>query len=130
MPDAAKAKRFCKHLYRVAQDRPGLLHTETAVAHPVDRSALAQAVAACEELGQTPDGKRIHLFRGGLDSPVLREVGRLRELAFRAVGEGSGQRRDLDRYDLHYDPLILWEPRELEIVGAYRMVRTAPAIPA
>ena len=128
LPDAAKAKLFCKHLYRVAQDRPGLLHTETAVAHPVDRSALAQAVAACEELGQTPDGKRIHLFRGGLDSPVLREVGRLRELAFRAVGEGSGQRRDMDRYDLHYDHLILWEPRELEIVGAYRMVRTAPVL--
>ena len=128
LPDDAKAKLFCKHLYRVAQDRPGLLHTETAVAHPVDRSALAQAVAACEPLGQTPDGMRIHLFRGGLDSPVLREVGRLRELAFRAVGEGSGQRRDLDRYDLHYDHLILWEPRELEIVGAYRMVRTAPVV--
>lgn len=128
LPDAAKAKLFCKHLYRMAQDRPGLLRTETAVAHPVDRSALALAVAACEPLGETPDGKRIHLFRGGLDSPILREVGRLRELAFRAVGEGSGQRRDLDRYDLHYDHLILWEPRELEIVGAYRMVRTAPVL--
>ena len=128
LPEAAKAKLFCKHLYRVAQDRPGLLHTETAVAHPVDRSALAQAVAACPLLGQTPDGKRIHLFRGNLDSPVLREVGRLRELAFRAVGEGSGRRRDVDHYDPYYDHLILWEPQELEIVGAYRMVRTAPVL--
>ena len=128
LPDAAKAKLFCKHLYRVAQDRPGLLHTETAVAHPVDRSALAQAVGACALLGQTPDGKRIHLFRGALDSPVLREVGRLRELAFRAVGEGSGRRRDLDRYDLIYDHLILWDPQDLEIVGAYRMVRTAAVV--
>ena len=128
LPDAAKAKLFCKHLYRVVQDRPGLLHTETAVAHPVDRSALAQAVGACALLGQTPDGKRIHLFRGALDSPVLREVGRLRELAFRAVGEGSGRRRDLDRYDLIYDHLILWDPQDLEIVGAYRMVRTAAVV--
>ncbi len=128
LPDAAKAKLFCKHLYRVAQDRPGLLHTETAVAHPVDRSALAQAVGACALLGQTPDGKRIHLFRGALDSPVLREVGRLRELAFRVVGEGSGRRRDLDRYDLIYDHLILWDPQDLEIVGAYRMVRTAAVV--
>ena len=128
LPDAAKAKLFCKHLYRMAQDRPGLLHTETAVAHPVDRSALSQAIGACELLGQTPDGKRMYLFRGELDSPVLREVGRLRELAFRAVGEGCGQRRDLDRYDAHYDHLILWDPQDLEIAGAYRMARTAQVL--
>ena len=123
-PEAA-AKLLRKHLYRLAQDKPALLHVETAIAHPVNRSALTMAVAACELLGETPDGKRIHLFHGGLDSPILREVGRLRELAFRAVGEGSGLRRDLDRFDTHYDHLILWDPQDLEIAGAYRMVRTA-----
>lgn len=126
-PEAA-AKLLRKHLYRVAQDKPALLHVETAIAHPVNRSALAQAVGACELLGETPDGKRIHLFRGGLDSPILREVGRLRELAFCAVGEGSGMRRDLDRFDAHYDHLILWDPQDLEIAGAYRMVRTAAVV--
>lgn len=124
----AVAKMLRKHLYRVAQDKPTLLRVETAIAHPVDRSALAQAVAACELLGQTPDGKRIHLFQGALDSPILREVGRLRELSFRAVGEGSGTRRDLDRYDAYYDHLILWDPQDLEIAGAYRMVRTAKVL--
>jgi SAM-dependent methyltransferase len=104
------------------------LKVETAIAHPVNRSALAQAVTACELLGETPDGKRIHLFRGALDSPILREVGRLRELSFRAVGEGSGARRDLDRYDAHYDHLILWDPQDLEIAGAYRMARTAQVL--
>ncbi len=126
-PDAA-AKLLRKHLYRVAQDKPSLLRVETAIAHPVDRSALAQAVAACKLLGETPDGKRIHLFTGGLDSPILREVGRLRELSFRAVGEGSGTRRDLDRFDAYYDHLILWDPQDLEIAGAYRMARTAQVL--
>lgn len=126
-PDAA-AKLLRKHLYRVAQDKPSLLRVETAIAHPVDRSALAQAVAACKLLGQTPDGKRIHLFTGELDSPILREVGRLRELSFRAVGEGSGTRRDLDRFDAYYDHLILWDPQDMEIAGAYRMARTAQVL--
>ena len=122
-PEAA-AKLLRKHLYRVAQDKPDLLRVETAIAHPVNRSALAQAVTACELLGETPDGKRIYLFQGGLDSPILREVGRLRELSFRAVGEGSGAKRDLDRFDAYYDHLILWDPQDLEIAGAYRMART------
>ncbi len=126
-PEAA-AKLLRKHLYRLAQDKPDLLKVETAIAHPVNRSALAQAVTACELLGETPDGKRIHLFRGALDSPILREVGRLRELSFRAVGEGSGARRDLDRFDAHYDHLILWDSQDLEIAGAYRMARTAQVL--
>lgn len=123
-PEAA-TKLLRKHLYRLAQDKPALLRVETAIAHPVNRSALAQAVAASEWLGETPDGKRMYLFQGGVDSPILREIGRLRELSFRAVGEGSGTRRDLDRYDAHYDHLILWDPQDLEIAGAYRMARTA-----
>ncbi len=121
-------KLLRKHLYRLPQNKPPLLRVETAIAHPVDRAALAQAVAACELLGETPDGKRIHLFRGELDSPILREVGRLRELSFRAVGEGSGTRRDLDRFDACYDHLILWCPQDLEIAGSYRMVRTAQVL--
>lgn len=54
--------------------------------------------------------------------PILRELGRLREIAFRAVGEGSGRRRDLDSYDDDYYHLILWDDAELEIVGAYRFI--------
>lgn len=52
------------------------------------------------------------------------EVGRLREIAFRCVGEGSGKRSDLDRYDARYRHLILWDDEDLEIVGAYRLAET------
>lgn len=120
----AKIRLFRRHLYRLENDKTPLFKTETAIAHPVDRSELAHSVRHCELLGETPDGKQIRLFQGGLDTPVLREVGRLREISFRAVGEGSGHRRDLDRFDAHYDHLLLWDPQALEIVGAYRMLGT------
>ncbi|WP_068596800.1 lysophospholipid acyltransferase family protein [Vaginella massiliensis] len=52
---------------------------------------------------------------------VLREIGRLRELTFRAVGEGTNHEIDLDWYDNHYHHLILWDKDNSRIVGAYRM---------
>lgn len=75
-------------------------------------------------LGKTSDNKQIYLFNGQGNSPILREVGRLREIAFRAVGEGSDQRRDTDIYDKHYFQLILWDNEDLEIAGAYRFCPT------
>src|SRR5690606_1352390 len=40
---------------------------------------------------------------------ILREIGRLRELTFREIGEGTNQEIDLDRYDVHYHHLFLWD---------------------
>jgi putative hemolysin len=55
---------------------------------------------------------------------TLREIGRLRERTFRAVGEGTGQPRDLDEFDERYLHLFLWNRSKSEIVGAYRMAPT------
>ncbi|GAB2920304.1 bifunctional ornithine lipid synthase OlsF [Rheinheimera gaetbuli] len=120
----AKVKLFKKHLYRLAKDKPALFMTQSAIAHPEDRIALKKAVEGCELLGQTADGKQIYLYQHQQSSPILREIGRLREFAFRAVGEGSGLRRDIDRFDSHYEQLILWDRDDLEIVGAYRFANT------
>ncbi len=81
-------------------------------------------------LGELPDGKKIYLYRrNGEDyAPMLRELGRLREVAFRAVGEGCGKRRDLDDYDEDYYHLILWDDHLLDIVGAYRFIPTAEQV--
>lgn len=57
--------------------------------------------------------------------PVLmHELGRLREEAFRAVGEGTGRAIDLDAFDEHYEHLFLWDRKRRELVGAYRIGRT------
>ncbi len=52
---------------------------------------------------------------------TLREIGRLRELTFRAVGEGTNQAIDLDEYDSYYNHLFIWDTETKSIVGAYRV---------
>ena len=52
---------------------------------------------------------------------ILREIGRLRELTFRAVGEGSNQAIDLDQYDKYFRHLFLFDRATNKIAGAYRM---------
>ena len=52
---------------------------------------------------------------------VLREIGRLREVTFRAVGEGTNKSVDLDEFDLYYDHLFLWDRSTKRIAGAYRI---------
>lgn len=52
---------------------------------------------------------------------MLREIGREREIAFRAVGEGTNKRIDLDEFDLYYDHLFLWDREQHRLAGAYRI---------
>ena len=52
---------------------------------------------------------------------ILKEIGRLRELTFRAEGEGSGLAYDLDSFDQDYEHLFVWHKIEKRIVGAYRL---------
>jgi putative hemolysin len=55
---------------------------------------------------------------------VLLEIGRLREITFRAAGEGTGKPVDIDRFDQSYTHLFIWNREKKEIVGAYRLGRT------
>ena len=93
------------------------------LAHAVDRGALRAEVLAMRELGSTPDGKQIRVGRLKADSPLLRELGRLREQSFRAVGEGTGRAFDVDAYDTWYEHIVLWDAEALQIAGAYRVCR-------
>jgi putative hemolysin len=52
---------------------------------------------------------------------MLREIGRLRELTFREVGEGTNRELDLDEFDIYYHQLILWDKQAHQIIGGYRM---------
>jgi putative hemolysin len=112
---------FKKHLYKIGHDKAGIFKTQKPIALPENRIELIHALKRnCERLGETVDGKIIYLYQHSDSSPILREIGRLREIAFRAVGEGTNKKRDLDQYDQDYFQLILWDPEELEIAGAYR----------
>jgi putative hemolysin len=91
--------------------------------HPVERARLISDLKSMNLLGQTPDGKKIYCGRLGSDAPLLREIGRLRELSFRAVGEGTGKCVDVDAFDTWYEHIVLWDSNECEIAGAYRVAR-------
>lgn len=52
---------------------------------------------------------------------IFNEIGRLREVTFRMVGEGTGKSIDVDEYDLYYHHLVIWDTDDNKIVGAYRI---------
>ena len=124
LPIKTKIKLFQKQVYRIGRDKPSLFRTLTSIAAPEDRTQLKQQVEACESLGETRDNKKIFLFHSQTDSVLMREIGRLREEAFRLIGEGTGNARDLDTYDQHYMHIVLWDEDALEVVGAYRLCAT------
>jgi len=59
---------------------------------------------------------------------VIREIGRLREVTFRSVGEGTGKVIDLDQFDSYYDHLFVWRKSQRQVVGAYRLGLTDPIL--
>jgi hypothetical protein len=52
---------------------------------------------------------------------VMNELGRLREITFRQIGEGTNRSIDIDEFDLYYNQLFIWDNLEKKIVGAYRV---------
>ncbi|MEO5813136.1 MAG: lysophospholipid acyltransferase family protein [Rhodanobacter sp.] len=109
-----------RHVYRVGQHRGLIFGGQAPLAHPEPANLVEAELQQADKLADLRDGKQAWLFRGRLDSAVLREIGRLRELTFRRVGEGTGARRDLDAYDALYEHLVVWDPVALRVVGAYR----------
>lgn len=112
---------YKKHLYSLKKGKKSFFETQSAIAHPVSRIDLLNELKKSKLIGQTADGKKIYLYDYVEDSIVLKELGRLREISFRKVGEGVNKKRDTDKYDIYYQHIILWDENELEIVGSYRI---------
>lgn len=119
--DATSARRMRAQVYRLARGGGRLFRTQRTIAHPEPVAEVRRALRRGETLGATSDGKHIVLLESGADSAAMREIGRLRELSFRRVGEGTGARRDLDAFDPHYRHLLIWDDDALCIAGAYRL---------
>jgi putative hemolysin len=99
---------------------------EVSVAPAADPAALDEEIRRLPETGKLVDGGALQLYcaEAGQIPDVLAEIGRLRELAYRSVGEGTGTRTDIDRFDAHYQHLFLWNQLRREVVGAYRIGRS------
>lgn len=116
------SQRFRKHVLNLGKkNKPLLFDTVETVVHPADTKAIKKALFQSRLLGETRDGKKIFLYRFQDDCPVMQEIARLRELTFRTVEEGTGLALDLDKFDIYYSHIVLWDDHDLEIVGAYRV---------
>jgi len=118
-------KKLRKHVYRLPRTQKLPLPAEQPIALPESRQAVRTDIRAAQLLGYTRDKKGIYLYDAQSGDALLREIGRLRELTFRKVDEGTDQRRDLDKFDLWYRHIVLWDDDELEVVGAYRIAQNA-----
>ena len=99
------------------------------IIQPVDKSLLEKELDKSKFIRYTNNGNNEIYIVTGDDSPnVLQEIGRLREITFRAAGGGTGKSIDLDEFDsgaFAYKQLIVWNPEEKEIIGAYRYIKCA-----
>ena len=91
---------------------------------PVDRELLKSELTPDKRLRSTnKSNNEIYIVNWKNAPNTLQEIGRLREIAFRAAGGGTGEPVDLDEYDLMENPyqqLIVWNPEAEEILGGYR----------
>ena len=88
-----------------------------------DRNTLEKEVETLREnyLTWTEKNYEVYITPTSAIPNIIREIGRLREITFREVGEGTNKSTDLDEYDIYYHHLFIWDTDNKLIVGAYRI---------
>lgn len=98
---------------------------------PIDKDIIKAELNSQKFVRHTRKGENEIYIVDVHDSPnVLQEIGRLREVTFRASGGGTGLALDLDEYDIGeicYKQLIVWSPEDEEIIGGYRFIKCSEA---
>jgi len=112
---------FYEHLYSLGKGQKEVLKTEITIIQANNKIILKNEVKNSKFLGNTIDGKQIILTDAAQAPFLMKELGRVREISFRAIGGGTGTASDNDLYDNYYKHLILWDKENLEVVGAYRI---------
>jgi len=98
------------------------------LAFPEPKSFLADELKESRLLRQINDEFQVYLIDGAKCHSLMREIGRLREIAFQFVGEGTGQVRDIDPYDNYYQQIVLWNSQKQVIIGGYRIAKAGEVI--
>lgn len=101
--------------------------TSSNIIPPVSKKLLLSELTKDKMLRKTNYGaNEIYVFTHR-DSPnLMKELGRLREITFRAAGGGTGKESDIDEFDISddapYCQMIVWDPQHKQIVGGYRFI--------
>jgi len=129
LPDAAGRTAFLRARVDALASRPRHARTTESAHAPVAARGIAEEIERNIEALQPQtllDSGAYQVFCArARDLPaLLPEIGRLREVAFRQAGEGTGLPRDLDRFDETYEHLFVWDRLRKEVAGAYRLGAT------
>ena len=104
----------------------------TPIIEPIAREILQLELNKDRFVRKTRKGdNEIYIVNQHNAPHVIQEIGRLREVTFRASGGGTGLAVDLDEHDtdvICYEQLIVWSPEDQEIIGGYRFIRCKDAI--
>lgn len=97
---------------------------EQEIISPIDRNLLKAELTPERQLRMTnKSNNEIYVITAHNAPNVMKEIGRLREIAFREAGGGTGKSMDIDEFDIMdncYKQLIVWNPEAEEIIGGYR----------
>ncbi len=104
---------------------------EVPIIPPIDRDLIRQELTPQRFVRKTKRlDNEVYIVNHHNAPNVVREIGRLRELSFRSSGGGTGMALDLDEFDTSercYEQMIIYNPRDREIVGGYRFIDCAKA---
>lgn len=99
---------------------------EQEIIQPVDKELLKKELTPERQLRMTnKSNNEIYIITAHNAPNVMKEIGRLREIAFREAGGGTGKTMDIDEFDTMdncYKQLIVWNPEAEEIIGGYRYI--------
>ena len=99
---------------------------EKEIIQPIAKSILKSELTPELQLRMTnKSNNEIYIITAHNAPNVMKEIGRLREIAFREAGGGTGKEMDIDEFDTCencYKQLIVWNPEEEEIIGGYRYI--------
>lgn len=97
---------------------------EQEIIQPIDKELLKSELTPERQLRMTnKSNNEIYVITAHNSPNVMKEIGRLREIAFREAGGGTGMSMDIDEFDTMencYKQLIVWNPEAEEIIGGYR----------
>lgn len=107
--------------------------TKKAIIPPIDRALLRAELNNDRWVRSTrKGGNDIYIVNQHNAPNTMQEIGRLREITFRAAGGGTGEPVDIDAFDTIencYEQLIVWDAEAEEVIGGYRFIHCAKALP-
>ncbi len=94
---------------------------QEAIISPISVDALTVEVEQLQDCKiWTEKSYELYIAPASKIPNIIKEIGRLREITFREVGEGTNKKQDLDKYDIYYNHLFIWDRDAKMVVGAYR----------